>query len=69
MMNEERMVDIEIKLTRQEDLIEELNQTVYRQQKKLDELEALCAALARRLKELASGGNEQGAANERPPHY
>ncbi len=68
-MNEDRLVDIEIKLTRQEDLVEVLNKTVYRQQKKLDELEALCAALARRLKELASGGSEQGAANERPPHY
>lgn len=69
MMNEDRLVDIEIKLTRQEDLVDVLNKMVYQQQQKLDELETLCVALARRLKDVASGGNEQGAANERPPHY
>ncbi|MDO8306699.1 SlyX family protein [Herminiimonas sp.] len=68
-MNEERIVDIEIKLTRQEDLVDALNQMVYQQQKKLDELEAWCVALTGRLKEIASGGNEQGAAHEPPPHY
>ncbi|RQO37092.1 SlyX protein [Herminiimonas sp. KBW02] len=68
-MNEDRFVDIEIKIARQEDLLDSLNQLVYQQQKKIDELEALCAALARRLKDVVSGGNEQSAANERPPHY
>lgn len=68
-MNEDRIVDIEIKVARQEDLLDTLNQQVYQQQKKIDELEALCAALARRLKDVVSGGNEAGAANERPPHY
>ncbi len=68
-MNEDRIVDIEIKLTRQEDLVDALNKIVYEQQKKIDELEALCIALVGRLKEVVSGANEQGAANERPPHY
>ena len=68
-MNEDRIVDIEIKLTRQEDLVDVLNKIVYEQQKKIDELESLCIALVGRLKEIASGGNEQGAAHERPPHY
>ncbi|MBF8177901.1 SlyX family protein [Herminiimonas contaminans] len=68
-MNEDRIVDIEIKIARQEDLLDSLNQLVYEQQKKIDELEALCAALARRLKDVVSAGNEQNAANERPPHY
>jgi SlyX protein len=68
-MNEDRIVDIEIKLTRQEDLVDALNKIVYEQQKKIDELEALCIALVGRLKEIANGGNEQGAAHERPPHY
>ncbi|WP_353156987.1 SlyX family protein [Herminiimonas fonticola] len=68
-MNEDRIVDIEIKLTRQEDLVDALNKMVYEQQKKIDELESLCIALVGRLKEVASGANEQGAANERPPHY
>ena len=34
-MIEERLVNIETKITFQEDLIEELNKTVYQQQKKL----------------------------------
>lgn len=68
-MNEDRIVDIEIKIARQEDLLDALNQLVYQQQKKIDELEALCTALARRLKEAVIAGSEQNATNERPPHY
>jgi SlyX protein len=68
-MNEERLIEIEIKVARQEDLVETLNQMVYQQQKKIAELEALCSALAQRLKEMSSAGNDAGAANERPPHY
>jgi SlyX protein len=68
-MDEDRIVNIEIKIARQEDLVDALNHMVYQQQKKIDELEALCVALARRLKDVVSGGNEQNAANERPPHY
>lgn len=65
---QERLVDIEIKLARQEDLVESLNLTVYQQQKKLDELSALCTAMARRIGELTSA-NDQSPINERPPHY
>jgi len=67
--NEERLVDIEIKLARQEDLVETLNQTVFRQQQKIDELEALCSALARHIRTLREAAAEPGAANEKPPHY
>jgi SlyX protein len=70
MMDEERLVDIEIKLARQEDLLDVLNSTVYRQQRRIDELEALCAALAKRVAESqrADSGGQQ-AAHEIPPHY
>lgn len=69
-MDEERLVDIEIKLARQEDLLDTLNDTVYRQQRRIDELEALCAALAKRLAESqqADGGQQQSV-HEIPPHY
>ncbi len=66
---EDRIVQIEIKVARQEDMVETLNQTVYRQQKKIDELSALCTALARRIKEMANGDSGSGPLNERPPHY
>jgi SlyX protein len=68
MTTEDRLVDIEIKIARQEDLVDTLNKTIYAQQKKIDELEALCTALARHIKEIRDAANE-GAANEKPPHY
>ena len=69
-MDEERLVDIEIKLARQEDLLDVLNSTVYRQQRRIDELEALCAALAKRIAESQqSDGGGQQSAHEIPPHY
>lgn len=68
-MSEARLIDIETKLTFQEDQLEELNKTVYQQQQKIERLEAICEALARQMRSLAEAGNEKGAANERPPHY
>jgi SlyX protein len=68
-MNEERLVNIEAKTTFQEDQIEELNKTVYRQQQRLDRLEALCESLTRHVQSLAEARNEGMPANERPPHY
>lgn len=69
MSTEDRFVEIEIKVAHQEDLVDALNQMVYQQQKKLDELEALCAALARQIKEMREAAAERGPANEKPPHY
>lgn len=68
MNTEERLVELEIKVTQQDDLLDTLNQTVYRQQKKLDELEALCSALARHIRDLRDAA-AAGPANEKPPHY
>ncbi len=69
-MNEERLVNIETKIAFQEDLIEELNKTIYQQQNKLDRLEATCEALARHIASLAEAVHEnKSVASERPPHY
>jgi len=69
-MIEERLENIETKISYQEDQIEELNKTVYQQQQKLERLEAICEALARELRALAEAGNDgKSPANERPPHY
>lgn len=68
-MNEERLIEIEIKLTRQEDLVEELNKIVYRQQQRITDLSDVVAALARRLAEAGIQGNEMMPINEKPPHY
>lgn len=69
MPDEERLTDIEIKVARQEDLLDTLNQTVYRQQKKIGELEALCAALARQMKAGSASSQDNEFVDERPPHY
>jgi SlyX protein len=69
MNNEDRMIALESKLTSQEDLVDVLNQTVYRQQKKIDQLEELCITLAKRLSAIQSQDAGDMPANERPPHY
>jgi SlyX protein len=70
MTNEERLIDMEIRIIRQDDLVDTLNTMVYRQQEKISELEALCLALAGRMRELAISANQRTAAvDERPPHY
>jgi SlyX protein len=68
-MIEERIENIETKISYQEDQIEELNKTVYQQQQKLDRLEAICGSLARHIQSMAEAGGESKPANERPPHY
>ena len=69
MPTEERLTEIEIKLSRQEDLLDTLNQLVYQQQKKISELEGLCAALARHLKAASAADNDAAIGHDRPPHY
>lgn len=67
--DDERLIDIEIKLSHQEDAVEELNKVVCQQQKKIDHLEAICEALIRHVKELSDNAAEQRTADEPPPHY
>jgi len=69
-MTEERLENIETKLSFQEDLVEELNKTVYQQQQKIERLEAMCQSLAQHVQTLSAGRNDAGTLdNERPPHY
>ncbi len=68
-MIEDRLVNIETKISFQEDLIEELNKVVYQQQQKLDQLEAMCKSLTRHVQSLAESGSEAKSVNEAPPHY
>lgn len=65
---ERRFVDIEIKLTAQEDLAQQLSDLVYEQQKQIRELQAMHKALLRRLSENEADGPDPYA-QERPPHY
>jgi SlyX protein len=66
---EEQLGDAQVRLAALEDLVETLNRTIYRQQTRLDEIESLCMALVRRLKDAETGSGDQSLAHERPPHY
>ena len=65
---EERLTELEIKISFQEDLLEQLNQTVFRQQEQID-------LLIRDLRELKRNAPADGVSgsrsplDERPPHY
>ncbi|MGK5032223.1 SlyX family protein [Janthinobacterium sp. MDT1-19] len=65
---EVRFVDIEIKLVQQEDLVESLNQMVYQQGKRIDQLEAMLHKLGEHVRDGTQQANG-GLVNERPPHY
>ena len=66
-MSEERITNLEIKLSFAEDLIEKLNETVYKQQQ---QIEFLYREL-KSIKEQASSGGGGGGSlkDEIPPHY
>jgi SlyX protein len=69
MSTDERITNLEIKLSFNEDLIEELNQTVYKQQQQIEllykELKALKIQVANS-SPAEGGGNLR---DEIPPHY
>ncbi|MDO8714404.1 MAG: SlyX family protein [Polynucleobacter sp.] len=67
-MTEDRITNLEIKLSFTEDLIDQLNQTVYKQQQ---QIEFLYREL-KSIKEQASGEDGAGSnspKDEVPPHY
>ncbi|HJW24470.1 MAG TPA: SlyX family protein [Rhodocyclaceae bacterium] len=65
---ESRLTDIEVKLSFTEDLVEELNRTVFRQQQQIDQLQQELRALRQQLQSnLPAAGWSQR--EEIPPHY
>jgi len=64
-MSEDRITNLEIKLSFAEDLIEKLNETVYKQQQQIEFLYRELKAI----KEQASSGGGTSLKDEIPPHY
>ncbi|HEY8098225.1 MAG TPA: SlyX family protein [Methylobacter sp.] len=68
-MNDERIIELEIKAAYQEDLLQALNKIVGDQQQQIDRLEATCRMLNERIKSLSSEGSGGENIEEVPPHY
>lgn len=59
---EQRIVDIEMRITRQDDLVEQLNAVIYDQQKIIDQL-------IKRVNAIEKSDDPTAPRNEKPPHY
>jgi SlyX protein len=64
---EQRITDVEIKLSFAEDTVEKLNEVVTRQQAQIDRLIRELVELRDRA--AAEPGESRGARDELPPHY
>jgi SlyX protein len=64
-MTDDRITNLEIKLSFTEDLIEKLNETIYKQQQQIEFLYRELKAL----KEQASSSVRTSLKDEIPPHY
>lgn len=69
---QDKLIELETKFSFQEDLLQQLNEVVIRQQRQLDEMSRDMRVLKDQLGEVAADDSKPGAAeqqNERPPHY
>lgn len=68
-MNDDRLIDLETRLTYQEALLHDLNAVVVAQQRRITELETLGRQLLDRVARLGQDIDKGLAADEIPPHY
>ena len=68
-MSEDQYIKLETKLTYQEDLLQDLNELVTKQQYQLDYLTNVCKMLGEQLKEVLTRIPLEGSMDEKPPHY
>jgi len=65
---DERLTELEIKAGFTDDLLEELNRTIYRQQQQIEQLRGELRALRQQM-QMAAPAEQRSAADEVPPHY
>ncbi len=68
-MNEARIIELEIKQSYQEDLLQALNTVVASQQQQITKLEETCKRLNDKIHQLAMAERNPVVQDERPPHY
>ncbi len=65
----DRLTELEIKLSLTEDLVDELNRTVFRQQEQLDLLQAQLQFLYKQMQSATGPAEPRNLRDEIPPHY
>ena len=68
MKTEDRVIELEIKTSYQEELLDSLNKTVAMQQQQIQKLEETCKLLHEKIKSVREDGQLKER-NEQPPHY
>ncbi|MBT3195738.1 MAG: SlyX family protein [Candidatus Ruthia sp.] len=67
---DKKLIDLEEKFAFLDHTIEELNNVVFRQMQKIDELEEMIKHLSTQIEQLKDNPEDSAkVANERPPHY
>ncbi len=66
---EERLTELEIKLSLTEDTVEELNRLIYAQQQQLDLLQAQLRLLYAQIQTASGRAERSSLRDEIPPHY
>lgn len=66
---EQRLIDLEIKASFSEDMVDQLNQVIVRQQQQIDLLLREISQLRQQLPEAGSGVAAGRSGEDLPPHY
>jgi SlyX protein len=66
---EERIIELETRLAYQEDTIQQLNDIVVAQQRKLDRVESSLKTLVAKFQDVSEGVSDINPLHEKPPHY
>ena len=66
---ESRVMELEVKASYSDDLLEQLNMTIYRQQQVLDLLREEVRQLRKQVPEGGNAGSSTNLRDELPPHY
>jgi SlyX protein len=66
---EKRVTELELRFMHQENTIQELNETVYRQEQLIGRLERECSFLVEQFRLSAASSVSEPDGEERPPHY
>lgn len=66
---EERITELELRFMQQERTIQELNETVFRQELSISRLERQFKLLSEQVRSFGPAGSLEQVEDERPPHY